>query len=221
MGETLVGWVNFGRDPDWYHLHLDRDASLVLTLSPQARSDLSLQVLDANTRNIAMINLGKTGEPEHQSSHWTAGDYYLVVHGDANPGYRYTLTVMPIRDEGLNQDLEDNDERSRASLVEDGAIVSGSFHRGDEDWFAIENTSGGERVLKAVLWGALRSKLALYAPDGQLIAGGENGVSYVYALVPSGLTYIQARGGGATMNSSPGWTSQGRWTIHAQPRNSA
>lgn len=194
MGETMNGVMNFARDADCYQLHLDQDTSLALTLSPLAKSNLSLQLLDADARNIDMINLGKKGEPEYLSSHWTAGDYFLVVHGDENANTRYTLSVMPVREEGLNQDLEDNDEQTRAGSIEDGAVIDGSFQGTDEDWFVIENNTGGEQVVKAVMWGALRATLALYAPSGELLAGGRNAESYVYARVPPGLTYVQATG---------------------------
>ena len=117
-----------------------------------------------------------------------------MVTGDVDPRRAYTLLAMPIRKDGLNQDMEDNDDRQRASPIEDGAVIDASFFQQDVDWYVIENTTGTDQVLKALAWGGGRAEVEIIAPNGGGLSHYEVGKSYAYALAPPGFTYISARG---------------------------
>ena len=194
LGQTVSGRLGFKNDEDWYHLHLDEETSLLITLSPPQSSDLTLVLHQADMRRLELVNLGQEGETERLSMRLAPGDYYACVTGDFDPDRRYALTVMPLRQEGLNQDLEDNNVQAQANPIEDGLIVEGSFQSSEEDWFVIENTTGQDQVVKALIWGAPNAQVAIYAPGGEKISSTGARATFTFALAPPGYTFVQTKG---------------------------
>ena len=158
-GHAVTGFVGkrFNReesDRDWYRLRVEGAAPVTLRagLTSVPNMNVKLEIYDAMRERLVSADVAGLGHGELVAN-WRLdpGTHYLLVRevwvaGKAptenlSDHYRLTATWRPIL---ASDEVEPNDEESRAQLVRTGAATVGFLDRpGDVDFFRASGEGGG------------------------------------------------------------------------------
>lgn len=134
------------REEDWYYLDIDvNSGAIVLDVDLSGVADVNgaLYVYDQALNELAACDAGGAGEGETARGIGIAspGRYYLMVASNAY----HTQCAVPYRlhvarrEYDRTSEIEPNNDRSRANLIEGGEMRGVVHPRGDLDFFLVKN----------------------------------------------------------------------------------
>ncbi len=186
-------------DDDWYAVELNAAERLDVSVTfTAADGDLDLELYDADGLTVIDRSAGlQNAEAVQLLRAPAAGRYFVRVFLAAGAAsvsntYAMTVTVAPA-DQCADDRFEPNGDAGAATLLPDGMHAL-TLCPGDEDWFRF-NIPAGNTVSFQLAGGAAGVRLALFAPDGELIE--EDGRRIVHEATSSGFHRLRVSVGAA------------------------
>jgi len=140
----IEGSFNYPGDVDYFiYPFKGRPAFYRVSLKPDDKTDVVLAILSPNDdggfRKIAEVNNGGTGVEEIFPNFY-ADDKFICVVSSTSPyieGNSYRLTVEPVHNTG-GMEIEPNDTKEEANIVNGGIIRGFTSKAGDKDYFRLK-----------------------------------------------------------------------------------
>lgn len=156
--------VPSGADEDWYVFDIDADATVTVSLSGGAASDLALQLIDPSGNALETSNT--LGSKESVSRCLTKGYYFARVYSKDTAENSYTLTYKSVAGSCSATCEDDTDEEDDGSSTARAVTLDGmSAYKSstnvicpwDEDWYKVSLISG-ETVYASLLFDQANDK---------------------------------------------------------------
>ena len=203
-GDSIFGFIDDGKDVDWYHIKRDATESQIARIEVKGIPKIDFKLSLANELEESLLSVNETGEQESEriTNFGLMGseDYYFKlesVKNGANDADQYSVFIK-LNSYFGTEEFELNNQKETANPIEIEKAMAGYIHPvGDVDFYRLELPNRYYGKLEIILEGIMKvnTDMILYDDSMNEIATAaaklEEGIERIIFDAYPGIYYIK------------------------------